>query len=214
MSWSIPNSTQQQSAALAKSLQDPRAVALANEGQQVQAACKAIEQMPIVDQSDLDSLGAGLKEAKARVSELERQRRALTDPLMAEVENYREWFRPVERAYASLLAAMKARTARHFEDTAKAQQQAQQAAGQAFQQGDQAGAFQALAAAPLPAHTDGVGVRYQWEAEIVNAGMVPREFCEPSLALVRATFRPGQDAEPAPIPGVKFSKRPIVAVRG
>jgi len=212
MTWTIPQpapATQ----ALAKSLQDPRAVALANEGQQVQAACKAIELMPIVDQNDLDQLGAGMKEAKARVTALEQQRRGLTDPLMAEVENFREWFRPVERAYDALLKAMKARTARHFEETAKAQQAAQQAAGQAFQQGDQGAAFQALAAAPLPAHTDGVGVRHEWTAEIVNAGMVPRQYCEPSLALVRATFRPGQDVEPAPIPGVKFERRPIVSVR-
>jgi hypothetical protein len=97
MSWSIPQppaATQ----ALAKSLQDPRAIALANEGQQVQQACKAIELLPIVDQNDLDQLGAGMKEAKARVNALEQQRRGLTDPRMADVENYREWYRPVERA--------------------------------------------------------------------------------------------------------------------
>jgi hypothetical protein len=169
--------------------------------------------MPIVDQRDLDSLGAGMKEAKSRVSELERQRRALTDPIMAEVESYREWYRPVERAYDALLKAMKARTARHFEETARAQQQAQQAAGQAFQLGNQAAAFDALAAAPLPAQTDGVGVRYEWTAEIVNAGMVPREFCEPDIAKIRATFAKSQEAEPAPIHGVKFSKTPIVSVR-
>jgi hypothetical protein len=212
MGWTVP--VTQATQALAKSLQDPRAVVLANEGADVSAACRAIEQFPIVDQSDLDQLGAGMKEAKARLNELERQRRGLTDPLMAEVENYREWYRPVERAYDALMKAMKARTARHFEETAKAQQAAQQAAGAAFQAGDQAKAFDTLAAAPLPAHTDGVGVRFEWTAEIVNPGMVPREYCEPSLALVRGTFRPGQETEPAPIPGVKFSKRPIVAVRG
>lgn len=211
MSWTVPTAAPAQ--ALAKSLQDPRAVQLANEGADVVAACKAVAALPIVDQSDLDALGAGMKEAKGRVSELERQRRALTDPLLVEVEAYREWFRPVEAAYKTLLSAMKDRTARHFEETAAKQQAAQLAAGQAFQAGEQAKAFDALAAAPLPAHTDGVGVRYEWTAEVINPGLVPREFCEPSLALVRATFRPGQDAEPAPIAGVKFSKRPIVAVR-
>lgn len=213
MTWTIPQ-VPAATAALAKALQDPFAIALANEGHEVTAACAAVAALVIVDQSDLDALGAGMKEAKARVNELERQRRALTDPKLADVELDREKFRPVERAYAALLAAMKARTAKHFEDTAKAQQAAQQAAGQAFQLGDQAKAFDTLAAAPLPAHTDGVGVRFEWHAEIVNPGMVPREYCEPVPALIRAAFRPSQDAEPTPIPGVKFSKRPVVAVRG
>jgi hypothetical protein len=214
MVWTIPQ-VPAQTQALAKALQDPLAIRLANEGQQVQAACRAIEVLPIVDQNDLDQLGAGMKEAKGRLNELERERRALTDPKLADVEIDREKYRPVERAYAALLAAMKARTAKHFEETAAKQQAAQLAAGQAFQAGEQVKAFDALAAAPLPAHTDGVGVRFEWTvAEIVNPGMVPREYCEPVPALIRATFRPSQEQDPAPIPGVKFSKRSVVAVRG
>lgn len=217
MSWTVPaQASPVASAALAQKLQDPRAIALANEGAQVQAACLAIKSMPIVDQNDLDQLAQGMKEAKHRLKELEQGRRALTDPLLADVEVYREWHRPPERAYAALLDAMKARTARHYEETAARQQAAQLAAGQAFQAGEQARAFDALAAAPLPAHADGVGVRYEVAIEVTAPGDVPRELCVPDERMVLARAKMlGDDAlKPGAIPGVRVFKKPIVSVRG
>lgn len=199
---------------LAQALQTPRAIALANEGQQVRAACERMQTLPIPDQAALDALGAGLVVVKNRLKFLEDARKSETGPKLAEVEAIREEYRPVESAYKALDEAMRDRMARHSSEVAAARVAAQLAAGQAFQAGDNAAAYQALVAAPMAAETDGVTTGEQWAFEIVNPGMVPREYCEPAPKLVRATFKPSQREEPSPIPGVRFFRKAKVTVTG
>jgi hypothetical protein len=199
---------------LALALQTPEAIALANEGAQVQQACVHILAMPIPDQKAYDDLGRGLLTTKARLSELEQGRRSKTDPLLEDVEVIREQYRPVEGAYKALDGAIRERMGRHVTETAAARVEAQRAAGEAFQTGDNAGAYAALVAAPMSAETDGIGSSEVWTFEIIAPELVPREYCEPVPKLVRATFKPSQRDAPAPIPGVKFTKKPKIVARG
>lgn len=201
-------------AKLAQALQTPRAIALANEGQQVRAACERIQTLPIPDQAALDALAAGLIVVKDRRSMLKESRLAETRPKLAEVEIIRAEYEPAETAYEALDGAMRERIARNSSETQAARTAAQLAAGQAFQAGDNAAAYQALVAAPMAAETDGVTTGEQWAFEIVNPGMVPREYCEPVPKLVRATYKPSQREAPAPIPGVRFFRKSKVVVMG
>lgn len=199
---------------LAQALQTPRAIALANEGQQVRAACDRVRALPIPDQAALDDLAGGLVSVKERRKALEAARKAETQPKLDEVTIIRAEYAPAESAYEALDEAMRERMARHSTETAAARQAAQLAAGQAFQAGDNAGAYAALVAAPLSAEAEGVTTGEQWAFEIINEGLIPREYCEPVPKLIRATFKPSQKAEPSPIPGVRFYRKAKVVVTG
>lgn len=191
-----------------------RGAALAVEAQQVRAACDAMLHFPIPDQTALDSLAAGLVVVKHRRKLLEESRKAETAPRLAEVAAIRAEFAPAEDAYEALDGAMRARMARHSSETSAARVAAQLAAGQAFQAGDNAGAYQALVAAPMAAEAEGVSTSEVWNFEIVDPAAVPREFCEPVPKLIRATFKPSQREEPAAVAGVRFFKKAKVVVTG
>lgn len=191
-----------------------RGAVFAVEAQQVRAACDAMRTFPIPDQTALDSLAAGLVVVKNRRKLLEESRKAETAPRLAEVAAIRAEFAPAEDAYEALDGAMRARMARHSSETSAARTAAQLAAGQAFQAGDNAGAYQALVAAPMAAEADGVQTSEQWSFEIVDPAAVPREFCEPVPKLIRATFKPSQREEPAAVAGVRFFKKAKVVVTG
>ena len=195
-------------------LQTPQAIALANEGAQVRLACERVRDMTIPDQLALDALSAGLVEVKHRRQFLEDERKSRTKPLLDQVALIRAEYAPVESAYEDLDKAMRERRARHEAETNEARQAAQLAAGAAFQAGDNAGAYQALVAAPPPAESAGATVGSEWAFEITNEGMVPREYCTPVPKLIRATFKPGQKDAPDAIPGVRFFQRAKVRVTG
>jgi hypothetical protein len=198
----------------ALALQTQQSIELANEGQRVRAACETVRAMPIPDQRARDALGAGLVEVKARRQELDAGKRSELEPHTSAVKTIRAKYAPAEDAYEALDGAMRERIARDASESAQARQAAQLAAGQAFQAGDNAAAYQALVAAPPPAETEGVGVHEAWAFEIVNEGLVPRAYCEPVPKLIRATFKPSQRDAPAPIPGVRFFRKSTVRVTG
>jgi len=188
--------------------------ALARETVYVQEACRAIEAMPVESQIDLNELAEGTKEAKRRLKELEQARRALTDPITADLEEIRARYRPAEAAYTALEKACKARLLRHDAETRAAQQAAQQAAATAFQAGDAAAGHAAIAAVPAPAKAAGVSVRHVLDFEVRDADSVPRELCSPDPAKIRAYLATlNQSAPGLPVSGLHIFQKAIAAVR-
>ncbi len=67
---------------------------------------------------------------------------------------------------------------------------------------------------PEPAHVEKTSVRHGWEPEITDPELVPREFCSPDLAKIRAHIRYADTHKPPrEIPGVKFNPKSSVTVR-
>lgn len=68
---------------------------------------------------------------------------------------------------------------------------------------------------PAPVDVPKVNVRQVWEPEIVDAGLVPREYCSPDVSKIKDAiwYADTPHKEPHPIPGVKFNLKSITVVR-
>ena len=179
------------------------AVALKAEALAVRAACAAVAALPIASQEQVDALGAGIKDIKARLKFLEASRKARTAGPLAEVESIRSEYREPEEAYGALEIATKARMLRYNQETRaaaeKAQQAAlasQQAAHAAAHAGDmpaaaalQQASFQAISAAPEVAKARGIGSRFEWRARVVDVEKVPRAYMVVNEGAILAAVR-------------------------
>lgn len=177
--------------------------ALEQEALAVQAACKAVAVLPCATQAEIDALGAGLKDIKARLKFLEAERKTRTAPGLAEVERIRAEYRAPEAAYEALEVATKARIARAGAEQRAAEQEArsaalasQQAAHVAAAGGDvatavvlQQAAFDAITSAPEVLKTAGVSSRFEWRTRVVKPELVPRALCVPDEPAILAEVR-------------------------
>ena len=182
------------------------ATALKAEALSVQQAVAAVAALEIKSQEQVDALGAGIKDIKARLKFLEASRKERTAPMLAEVESVRAEYRGAEEAYAALEIATKQRMVRYNAETRAAAEVAhraalasQQAAHAAAHAGDmpkavalQQASFQAITAAPEVAKAQGIGSRFEWRIRVVDAAKVPREYTVVNegaiTAAVRASF--------------------------
>lgn len=189
---------------------------LTQEAETVRAACAAVAVLPCATQAEIDALGFGLKDIKARLKFLEAERKARTAPGLAAIETIRAEYRAPEEAYAALEVATKARIARAGAEQRAAELAAhtaalasQLAAHMAAQAGDvraavalQQRAFQAITAAPEALKTAGVSSRFEWRVRVVRPELVPRALCLPDTAAILANVRTalgkadGKDVQP------------------
>jgi hypothetical protein len=191
--------------------------ALQVEANAVRAACVAVAALPVSSQAEIDALGAGIKDIKARLKFLEASRKARTAPLVAQTDAIRDEYRPAEEAYAALEVATKARMARYNQETRAAEQAArsaalanQEAAHAAASAGDmpaaialQQTAFQAMTATPDALKTHGIGSRFEWRIEVTAPELVPRALCVPNEAAILADVRANlPKAESGKVPGL------------
>lgn len=166
------------------------AVVLAREAVDVTAACQRVAALPITNQAELDALGAGVKSVKARLKEIETWRKSHTDPLLAEVEGFREQSRPAESAYRALEGAIKARMLRYRTEAAAAEtaarlraQTVQAEAHVAASVGAlpraaelQTQAFQVMQSAAPAMTTAGVSTVKTWAIKVTRPELVPERF--------------------------------------
>lgn len=190
---------------------DPLAIQLANEGNEVRQMCEAIAHVPIQSQEDLDRLAAGAAEARRRGKELEEQQKAKTDPHNAYVKSVREFYKPARDAYDALRIAIDDRIKAHYRQVAAQREQLQQAAGAQFQLGNAPAAHATLAHVPPPAQAQGVTIRKSVKFQVINADMVPREFCSPDGGKIGEAVKVAGLA--CVIPGVRVFEDETVAVR-
>jgi hypothetical protein len=192
-------------------LQDARAVELANKAQQLRSLIQAVREYPLTTDNDVAQLTDGAKEFKASLDAVEEERMSLTRPIREDEKLVNEAFRPYTSALKDMLQAIKDRLVRYHAETRAAQAELQAKASQAFQAGDSAQGVAIMAQIPIQAETPGVSMRDNWTFDVVDENAVPREFCSPDPAKIRAYVAAYKDK--AAIPGVKVENRPIASVR-
>jgi len=149
------------------------------------------------------------KQARDVYRAKEEERKTITVPLLAAKNATDAMFKPTLEAIA--------RIKRTFEQaiaTYDREREAARAAVLAQSAAEIAVGIVPTKPIPEPVHVDKTSVRHVWEPEIVDADLVPREYCSPDVAKIKAaiwyadTHRPPQD-----IPGVRFVQKSIVVVR-
>lgn len=170
----------------------------------------AREASPIVDdlsvENEVDQEFAAeiLRDVKESIRQVEEKRKEITVPLNNALNAVNGLFRPAREALEALEKGLKQKIAGYLERKELANRAALELAAKSDEVEE---AQQALALVDQSGPPKGVSVRYVWKFRVVDAELVPREYCSPDAKKIGA-FDPG-----SAIPGVEWFQEPVVASR-
>jgi hypothetical protein len=170
----------------------------------------------IVDQKTLDTANELVRAIIGEKKAIEAMRKSATQPLNAALREINGWFKPLTALCDVVERDLKAGIAAYVTAEQERQRQAYEVAARAHVAGDDEQARGALAVANEAATSapQGTSIREVWTAEIIAPNMIPHEYLKPDEAKINAHAKATPtDVEPAPIPGVRFTKKAIVSVR-
>jgi hypothetical protein len=190
---------------------------LAPETTQATAMLQAFQSLEVQTPDDLAFAGEMLTSVKARFNALEERRTAITKPMNAALREVNALFKPVQEPLEKAEGILKGKIGQYHLAQREANERAMFAASAAAVAGDGAGAATALATMAEAPKTTGVGVREVWDWEVSDLDAVPREYLaiDPvKVKVARGMYMTADMAAVPPIPGIRFFRRAIVAVRG
>lgn len=116
------------------------------------------------------------------------QKETATKPLNAGLKAVRDMFRPIENALSAMELCLKQKIGKYEQDKKNEEQKTLAEAATLFQTGQQELGIIALNAVPEVAvqKQQGVSTRKVIKFRVVDPNLVPREFCQPVDALIRA----------------------------
>lgn len=185
------------------------------EGNEAAAFLQEIRSYEIRSQDDLEFLAASLKEIKGKRKYLEDKRKSVTAPLMQAVNTVRSWFDMPEGYYKLLEVELKDKIAKAESQSVERNARALAAAELAHKQGNRQAVNTALSTVHTLNKVPGLSTREQWDFEVEDEGLVPREYLTVNPKAIRDAMRTVTDEEgnPKSIPGVKYFKRTVVSSR-
>lgn len=194
-------------------LSNPRAIELANMGQQTRALIAAVTAYPLTSEADVARMSAGAAEFGAKWKDLDDERKSLTRPIRDDEATVNEAYRPALAALKDMTDAIKARIIAYQTDVRRQQAALQLEASKAFQAGQPDRGIAVLTQVPVAAETPGLSVSDHWVAEVVDASAVPRELCVPSQELLDAVLK-SYGPNSTPPAGVRYVNKPIARRTG
>lgn len=140
-------------------------------------------------------------ETKAQYKRLDEEEHKITDPINEALKAARSWFAAPKKAYVEIERILKEKIIEHQEAlrTKKAEAVAQITQGSVD-------ARHTLADLAKPPHPPAIQMREVWDLEIVDRSQVPPMFWTIDESALR------KYAGKCDVPGVRFFKRPVVAV--
>jgi hypothetical protein len=151
----------------------------------------------------------------ALIQELEADREVLVRPLLRDKRLVDEAFKAVTGPATALKDTIKGKLAGRQEALRLAQAAAQEAARAAAEAGDLVACGAALAAIPETSTIDGAKTQWLWEAEVVDATIVPRQFLKVDEAALAKFAKAFAKEETIPdVPGVEFRRTARVSAKG
>ena len=173
-------------------------------------ALDLIRGMVIVSNDDMDLANGLLRGAKDKIRALEAKRTNVTGPLNKALRELNSWFKPVIESYHQAEVILKSKISDALRATQAAQDEALArvaAAGGA----EDADVLAVAHGGSLIEQPDNISVRTVWKFEIVDANLVPREFCCPDTQKIGALVADTCGA--AVIPGVRAYSEDVVISR-
>ncbi len=182
----------------------------ARETQEAQWCLERVKALEILTPEDFTLAAELAKGARANWKRLDERRTAITKPILDSKRRVDDLFKPA-------LVALK-----EIEDTLKdkigaytsSQRKAQEAEMMTSAAEHQAGGMPTFEIREVPT-AKGVSVQEHWDFEIVNPDLVPREYCSPDPAKIRAAiwYADTPRNPPRPIPGIEFKSKIATVVR-
>ena len=190
-------------------LADDERTALVREADQWSDMADRVSTFIVTDDEQAAYAAGMAKKARAVFRNLEEKRKTITTPLLAAKNATDALFKPTLDAVA--------RIKRHYEQaiaTYDREREEARAAVLAQSAAEIAVGIVPTEPIPEPVHVEKTNVRHVWEPEIIDAELVPREFCSPDLKKIRdAIWYADTHKAPRDIPGVRFVQKSIVVVR-
>ncbi len=162
----------------------------------------------VSNNADLSLAAEVLADIKGKAKRVAEIKETATRPINEALKNIRAWFRPAEDRFAQIESMIKTSISRFHEG----QEIARRAALRQIEASATAPQVQTALTALAVAQVEpvvGLSTRKVWVHEIVDAALVPREYCEPSDALIRA----GVSLGAREIHGVRIYEKTIVSSR-
>jgi hypothetical protein len=165
-----------------------------------------VEAFEINSAEDYDAISEILKDIKTQFKQIEKERKAVTDPLNAVIKKVNGWFKPTKDDFTKIEKAIK----RKMADYQLSQKQKQtEALEQAVEQGD-ARFLQKASSLQMP-KVQGISNRVVWKFEIEDESLLPREFLMPDERAIAQVVNEQQGD--TKIPGVKVIKDVQIGAR-
>jgi hypothetical protein len=184
--------------------QDVVAAEVAAESEQVAAELAQVKTFEIVTQDDMDIAAELLQEVKAKYKTYDERLKEITRPMREAEKSVRDLFRPILSGLSEIEILVKRQIA-NFELRKEQQNKAAlEAAAAARAAGDISGTATALSQVVHVTNAEGISTRPVWKFVIDDAALVPREFCTPDEAKIRAFATLAGGEEPQGIPGVRW----------
>lgn len=180
-------------------------------------ALRAVEQLVVKDLSSAQEAADWLGDIQSELKAIKDMKDSALRPMRESEKQIRDWFRPIEEALTQAVEAVKAKIGEYALANKQLQREAFERAADKHEQGDHIAARAEIRVANTHAGNrkpSGASTREVWEAEIIDASAVTRDWCIPDekriADLARAT---PADTEPVQIPGVRYVRKAIVVGR-
>lgn len=156
---------------------------------------------PVANQAQLDRYNQYLVASKQRAKDLDAELKGMTSHLNEALTRIRGWFRPAVKAHEQFQNEVKRRIADYMLAQEAAQIRQLEAAKVSFEAGNEAAADAMVEIInSRPTLAAGTSAKTVWKCEITDPAAVPREYCAPDEALIRAAVKAGARG----IPGVRI----------
>lgn len=164
-----------------------------------------IKDFEIQNDEQQEQVAGVLRDVKKRSNQLEERRKEITVPLNRALGSVNDLFRAPRMKFDALEKTLKDKIAAYLrhksEENSRMLREAAAAPTAAL-------ATQAIAQVAPVAPPAGVSVRQVTKFEVVNADLVPHEFCSPDLDKIKLALSVGRE-----VPGVRVFQEAVIAAR-
>lgn len=169
-----------------------------------------IRALEIQDQTDYELATELAKNAHDNWKRLDKRRTDITKPILASKRSIDALFEPALRILATIREELKTKIGVYTSSQRTAQREAMQEAANQFAAG-------LVPSNPIPEapQAKGVSVTEVWDFEITDPDKVPREYCSPDPAKIKAAiwYADTPKTPPQSIPGISFSLKVNTIIR-
>ncbi len=180
-------------------------------------ALRAVSELVVNDQASAQGAADWLGDVQTELKAIKAMKDSALRPMRESEQQIRDWFRPIEEALSQAVDVIKAKIGEYELANRQLQREAFSRAADLYDSGDDIAARAEIVVANGHAANrkpSGASTREVWEAEIVDASAVPREWCVPDERRIAALARTTPaDSDPVQIPGVRYVRKAVVVGR-
>jgi len=169
--------------------------------------CPEMQVLEITTQEEKEVFTDVLREIKSNLKKLEDAEKSVTGPINESLRIFRSWFAPGKELARKAEALIKRKILEGDQRRRLAAAEAARAVQEALAAGDTKTAIVQHARIQPVEKVDGLTTRKTWQATVINADLIPREFLSVDMSKVKAEMKAqlGMHPDETPVvPGVKF----------